>query len=97
MGSSMIQGLADQQTVSQHQNMNLNVDMFQRFSFTPNEFLDETRWVRKHVSLNFHPYKQRQKQSPYASWGSVLVRASLGLQGGVEVELNLDSVLLWMS
>ena len=39
------------------------------------------------MKLSFHPYKERPKRTPYATWASFLVRAAPGLRDGLELEL----------
>ena len=43
------------------------------------------------MELSFHPYKERPKGTPYATWASFLVRAASRLRDGLELEL------LWAS
>ena len=43
------------------------------------------------MKLSFHPYKERPKRTPYATWASFLVRATPGLRDGLELEF------LWVS
>ena len=39
------------------------------------------------MKLSFHPYKERPKRTPYATWASFLVRAAPRLRDGLELEL----------
>jgi hypothetical protein len=46
-------------------------------------------WVGKLISLAFHPYIAQPNRSSDASWTSILVQTSFGLQGGDKVESDL--------
>jgi hypothetical protein len=43
------------------------------------------------MKLCFQPYIERLKPTPYATWASVLLRTTPGLQTGLELELLLAS------
>jgi hypothetical protein len=43
----------------------------------------------------FQPYIERPNPTPYVAWASILVKSGSGIRGGVEVELDLDSPLVW--
>jgi hypothetical protein len=45
----------------------------------------------------FQPYIERPNPTPYVARASILVKSGFGIRGGVEVELDLDSSLVWMS
>jgi hypothetical protein len=45
----------------------LDSDLFHRFLMTPVEYGGETGGIGKVLSLSFHPYRERQNLSPYAS------------------------------
>ena len=64
----------------------LDVTLLRRFPLTPNEFRPEASTIGSSLKLSFHSYKERPKQTPYATWTSFLVRAAPGLRGGLELE-----------
>jgi hypothetical protein len=45
----------------------------------------------------FQPYIARPNPTPYVARASILVKSGSGIQGGVEVELDVDSSLVWSS
>jgi hypothetical protein len=45
----------------------------------------------------FQPFIERPNSTPYVARASILVKSGSGIQGGVEVELDLDSSLAWTS
>jgi hypothetical protein len=45
----------------------------------------------------FQPYIEHPNLNPYVARVSVLVKSGSGIRGGVEVELDMDSSLMWMS
>jgi hypothetical protein len=45
----------------------------------------------------FQPYIERPDPTPYVARASILVKSVYGIRGGVEVELDLDSSLVWTS
>ena len=45
----------------------------------------------------FQAYIERPNLTAYVSGESILVKAVPGIRGGVEVELDLDSSLVWTS
>jgi hypothetical protein len=45
----------------------------------------------------FQPYIEPQNLTPYVARASILVKSGFGMRGGVEVELDLDSSLVWTS
>jgi hypothetical protein len=45
----------------------------------------------------FQPYIKCPNLTPYVARASVLVKSGSGIQGGVEVELDMDSSLVWTS
>ena len=58
----------------------LEVDLFELFPLTPDEFDYETDAIGKIISLAFHPYKERPHPSPYAAWATVLVQPVPGIR-----------------
>jgi hypothetical protein len=71
----------------------LDVNFFQRFLLTPNEFGPETSAIRSYMKFSFHPYKERPKRTPYGTGASFLVRAAPELRAGLELELLWASTL----
>ena len=65
----------------------MDVPLFQRFLLIPHEFLPEIGAIGRSFKLSFHPYKERMKRTPYATWEFFLVRAISGLRDGLELEL----------
>jgi hypothetical protein len=45
----------------------------------------------------FQPYIERPNLTPYVARASVLVKSGFRIRGGVEVELDMDSSLVWTS
>jgi hypothetical protein len=45
----------------------------------------------------FQPYIQRPNPTPYVARASILVKSGFRIRGGVEVELDLNSSLVWTS
>jgi hypothetical protein len=45
----------------------------------------------------FQPYIERPILTSYVARESVLVKSGSGIRGGVEVELDMDSSLVWTS
>jgi hypothetical protein len=45
----------------------------------------------------FQPYIERPNLTSYVARASVLVKSGSGIRGGVEVELDMDSSLVWTS
>jgi hypothetical protein len=45
----------------------------------------------------FQPYIERPNPNPYVARVSILVKSGSGIRGGVEVELDMDSSLVWTS
>ena len=55
------------------------------------EFYGATGAIGSSMKLSFHPYKERPKQTLYATWASFLVHAAPRLRDGLKLEL------LWAS
>jgi hypothetical protein len=66
----------------------LDVHLFPRFPSTQKEFWGGTSAIRSLMKFWFQPY---------VAWASILVKSGSGIQGGVEVGLDLDSSLVWTS
>jgi hypothetical protein len=45
----------------------------------------------------FQPYIECLNPTPYVARASVLVKLDFGIRGGVEVELDMNSSLVWTS
>jgi hypothetical protein len=45
----------------------------------------------------FQPYIEHPNPTLYVARASVLVKVGFGIRGGAEVELDMDSSLVWMS
>jgi hypothetical protein len=45
----------------------------------------------------FQPYIEHPNLTPYVARVSVLVKSGSGIRGGVEVDLDMDSSLVWTS
>jgi hypothetical protein len=45
----------------------------------------------------FPPYIERPNPTPYVAKELVLMKLGSGIRGGVEVELHMDSSLVWTS
>jgi hypothetical protein len=45
----------------------------------------------------FQSYIERPNPTMYVTRASILVKSGSGIRGGVEVELDLDSSLVWTS
>jgi hypothetical protein len=45
----------------------------------------------------FQPYIEHLNPTPYMARASILMKSGSGIQGGVEVELDMDSSLVWTS
>jgi hypothetical protein len=45
----------------------------------------------------FQPYIEHPNPTPYVARASILVKSGSGIRGGVKVELDLDSSLVWTS
>jgi hypothetical protein len=45
----------------------------------------------------FQAYIEHPNPTPYVASASILVKSGSGIRGGVDVELDLDSSLVWTS
>jgi hypothetical protein len=69
----------------------LDVNLFQRFPLTQNEFWHATSAIGSSMKFCFQPYIKRPKPTPYATRASVLLRTAPGFRTGLELELLLVS------
>jgi hypothetical protein len=49
------------------------------------------------MKFRFQPYIECPNLTPYVARASIFVKSGSGIRGRVEVELDLDSTLVWMS
>jgi hypothetical protein len=49
------------------------------------------------MKLWFQPYIERPNPTPNVARALVLVKSGSGIRGGVKVELDMDSSLVWIS
>jgi hypothetical protein len=49
------------------------------------------------MKLWFQPYIERPNPTLYVARASILVKSGSGIRGGVEVELDMESSLVWSS
>ena len=71
----------------------LEVDLFDLFPTTQDEFGNETRAIGKGILLSFQWYQVRLQRTTYAFWASVLMQAAPGIRSRVEVDLGWASFL----
>jgi hypothetical protein len=58
------------------------------------------RWdgaIQRSMKFWFQPYIECRNPTPYVARASILVKSVSGIRGGVEVELDMDSSLVWTS
>jgi hypothetical protein len=48
------------------------------------------------IKLFFHPYVDRQEQSPYTTWTSILARGASRVRDRLEFDIDWASNLAWM-
>jgi hypothetical protein len=75
----------------------LDVHFFQWFPSTQKEFWDRIGAIGSSMNFWFQPYIERPNPTLYVARASILVKSYSGIRGGVEVELDLDSSLVWTS
>jgi hypothetical protein len=76
------------------QNMRRNT-LFRRFPLYQAEFWCGTDGIGNIIFQAFHPYKECPRRSPYAIWASESLCIAPGIRGGLELELDWTSNLVW--
>jgi hypothetical protein len=76
-----------QQTGDAEPSQILDVNLFQRFPLTQDEFRHVTSSIGSSIKVFFQPSIERLKPTPYAAWASVLLRIAPGLKTTLELEL----------
>jgi hypothetical protein len=72
----------------------LDANLCRSFLSTHKEFLGVTGAIGSSMKFWFQPYIERPNLTPYMVRASILVNSGSGIQGWVEVELDMDSSLV---
>jgi hypothetical protein len=75
----------------------LDAQLYRRFLSTQKEFWGGTSALGSPMKFWFQPYIERPNPTLYVARTSALVKSGSGIRGGVEVELVMDSSLVWTS
>jgi hypothetical protein len=75
----------------------LDAHSFQRFLSSQKKFYGGTGAIGSSMKFWLQPYIERPNPTPYMARASILVKSGSGIRGRVEVELDLDSSLVWTS
>jgi hypothetical protein len=75
----------------------LDAHLCRRFPSTQKEFWGGTSTIGNYMKFLFQPYIERPNPTPYVARVLILVKSGSEIRGGVEVELDLNSLLVWTS
>jgi hypothetical protein len=75
----------------------LDAHLFRRFLSTQKEFRGGTGVIGSSTKFWFEPYIERPNPTLHVAKTSILVKLGSRIRGGAEVELDLDSSLVWTS
>jgi hypothetical protein len=75
----------------------LDAHLCRWFLLTQKEFWGGTGATGRSIKFWFQPYIEHPNPTPYVARASTLVKSGSGIRGGVKVELDMDSFLVWTS
>jgi hypothetical protein len=75
----------------------LDAQLFRRFPSTQKKYWGGTSAIGSSMKFSFQAYIERPNPTSYVARASILVKSGSGIWGGFEVELDLESSLVWTS